>query len=92
MTYSRAEHIDHILLINPYHVMRKHKAKAESFLWNSFLARVIEIRATDLDNTPTAIGKDRPTAKKEITQFRPCIIPGPKPSTLNSGRHTPRRV
>jgi hypothetical protein len=39
----------YILVLNPYHVIRKHKSKIEAFLWNTFLARVIEIRAMDLD-------------------------------------------
>ncbi len=37
------------LLLNPYHVLKKLEPKIERFLWNTFLARVVEIRATDMD-------------------------------------------
>jgi hypothetical protein len=43
----------YLLLLNPYHVMKKHKSKVEAFLWNSFAARTIEIRANDMDEPST---------------------------------------
>lgn len=47
----------YILLLNPYHVIRRHKPKLEAFLWNTLLARVIEIRATDMDEPVPAAKK-----------------------------------
>jgi hypothetical protein len=37
------------LLLNPYHVLKKLQPKIEKFLWNSFVARAVEIGATDMD-------------------------------------------
>jgi hypothetical protein len=54
----------YILLLNPYHVARKLKPKIESFLWNTFAQRAIEIRAIDMEEA-AALEEQKAAAKKK---------------------------
>jgi len=68
-----------VLLLNPYHVLKKLRPKIEKFLWNSFLARAVEIGATDMDEPKLDLVADPvPLAEKQATASRPTKTHGRK--------------
>lgn len=52
------------VILNPYHVLKRHKSNFDAMLWNSFEARVLEIRAKDLEEVPTETSVPEPAKPK----------------------------